>query len=613
MISKPRDELEEIQRLLQYKEEYAYAPEVYLALAEWYTANHFPDLAAGDAYKALLLSDELREESGEYHSDVLEHIEDSVSCARAHQHADADPRNGVEIPFYSELVSQFVADESVSDTLEHLSSSIADSVAVRSYGLLAMTLSLCGCYKSAYDFACRGSQVFPNVQSLSKHKSIICEQSRKSTTRAQTDTMEQLKMSNLSLADRFPLHASNDLSEEGLVRRERYIWNEHEPDRLSPHKLKELNERLRDVAPKCEVRSVSLPLLSSKAAQENSVSNVGFEPQSNESSSTQSSTIEQLGLFTIEDIAPHEIVLNERSILAANNRLYDPLCDACSGPLPPFSASNPLPTCDDCEDTIFCSEACASLAQELYHPAVCGKDDFDLLTKDPLPNAASSALYLALLGRALAMAETQGVHPLDLPEVKYLWGDFNATVPGHDHEEERKLPFTFHDNILAPLSILEKMDVNIFTSPLAETWVTNTLFAKFRGTASARFSTAGVARGPEVAAVHPMWCLANHSCAPNVKWEWGSNIKYEARGGRDVVRWGPGAEIGKRRRDTLRNEEDENPKEWQGGIRKGEEIFNHYCDIDLLVADRREWAKGALGGRCMCKRCLWEERQDRSS
>ena len=48
---------------------------------------------------------------------------------------------------------------------------------------------------------------------------------------------------------------------------------------------------------------------------------------------------------------------------------------------------------------------------------------------------------------------------------------------------------------------------------------------------------------------------------------------------------------------------------WDGGIRKGEEILNHYCDVDLGVAERREWAVGSLGGMCMCERCVWEDRK----
>ena len=45
---------------------------------------------------------------------------------------------------------------------------------------------------------------------------------------------------------------------------------------------------------------------------------------------------------------------------------------------------------------------------------------------------------------------------------------------------------------------------------------------------------------------------------------------------------------------------------WRG-IPAGAEILNHYCDIRLPVAERRAWARGALGGGdCSCERCVWE-------
>jgi len=54
--------------------------------------------------------------------------------------------------------------------------------------------------------------------------------------------------------------------------------------------------------------------------------------------------------------------------------------------------------------------------------------------------------------------------------------------------------------------------------------------------------------------------------------------------------------------------------DWKGrdpckgpGLKKDEEVFGHYCDIRLPVKERREWAVGALGGDCMCARCVWEE------
>jgi len=44
----------------------------------------------------------------------------------------------------------------------------------------------------------------------------------------------------------------------------------------------------------------------------------------------------------------------------------------------------------------------------------------------------------------------------------------------------------------------------------------------------------------------------------------------------------------------------------RGGIKKGGEVLNHYCDVRMAVRERREWAAGALGGECVCERCVWE-------
>ena len=53
--------------------------------------------------------------------------------------------------------------------------------------------------------------------------------------------------------------------------------------------------------------------------------------------------------------------------------------------------------------------------------------------------------------------------------------------------------------------------------------------------------------------------------------------------------------------------------DWKGrdpsvkpGLKKGDEVLGHYCDVSLPVKERREWASGALGGMCVCHRCVWE-------
>ncbi|KAL8767974.1 MAG: hypothetical protein Q9209_005645 [Squamulea sp. 1 TL-2023] len=539
----------------------------YIVRASCYGKLGYPDLAIGDAYRALLITDEIENESFEYHEQALQSYVEDV--------ADGDPLEGLfveptqeEINYENqEALNGCKAENSSDKDSDSAIGGNVEKLRIKCFACLSDYLCQCGCLRSAYDFVERGLQIDPN-------NPILLDQRRNIT-----------QLHNKKLLEKDPdwthrtYNSREELPNEGYARRELYPWNDHEPDRFSEESLQFLNEQLNKGAPKCEVRAVSLPILQSSTPSY--------------PSSKSPATIKQLGVFAKEDIAPHETVLQERSLLTANNRLHDPLCDACSAPLPPISTfQEPLPTCPECDDIIFCSETCYSLATTLYHPAVCGKPDLEAIAKDPSPLAATNALYLLLLGRTYALAETQNIHPLDLTETKYLWGDFTPpSLPGQEQEHARQLPFTFEDNILAPLHLLMKMDIDIFASlATTDTWIISTLFAKFRGVASARMDPrTGM---PEVCAVHPMWCLANHSCAPNVKWEWSGDIKFEARGGEDVVRWG-----------------DDDGKE--GGIKKGEEVLNHYCDIDLMVKERREWAAGALGGNCVCERCMWEEAEEK--
>jgi len=89
-----------------------------------------------------------------------------------------------------------------------------------------------------------------------------------------------------------------------------------------------------------------------------------------------------------------------------------------------------------------------------------------------------------------------------------------------------------------------------------------------------------------------MWCLANHSCDPNVAWEWQGSMRLWTR--EQLVDW-------KGRDPSL-----------QPGLKKGEEVLSHYCDVRLPVKERREWASGALGGVCVCQRCVWEDNETQS-
>lgn len=53
----------------------------------------------------------------------------------------------------------------------------------------------------------------------------------------------------------------NICPEVGLVRREIYPWNEHEPDRFSNESLDFLNDRMSEIGPKLAVGTADMPIL----------------------------------------------------------------------------------------------------------------------------------------------------------------------------------------------------------------------------------------------------------------------------------------------------------------------------------------------------------------
>jgi SET domain len=524
---------------------------LYIERATVHSDLGYPDLAAGDAYRALLLTDEVCDESFDYHEKAVEALRPYSADSSL---AGLQRLEILHIPRKLTPAARNGEDQVDRDLISIIE--LAERASIRCYQILAISLLLCGCLKSAYEFSIRGLAIAPSDEELLLAQEYIQKLGRR---RLKVDS-EELDISN------YP--------DEGLVRREVYPWNNHEPDRFSQETLDFLNAELGAVAPKCVVRVTELPTL---LESESNTDDYGIIP-----------TNKQLGLFAKEDITPGELVLDEYSILSGNNRLKASLCDACSSVLPELGAEHQAIPCPECDDTMFCSERCYEQAMTNYHPAVCEKD-LDTVSKDPLPNETSEALYLLLLARALAMSITRNIHPLNLKEVKYIWGDFlpssTNAVPLSPYAGPPPiwtLPFSFATNVSGPLHILGKMDIDIFASLAThDLWIFNTLYAKFRGTASARISALQRTGGPEVAAVHPLWCLANHDCDPNVKWEWGGRMHFYARK--------------KRIRDS------EAP-----GIRAGEEVLSHYCDIDLPVHKRREWARGSLGGWCMCGRCRSE-------
>ncbi|KAB5570212.1 hypothetical protein GE09DRAFT_1171007 [Coniochaeta sp. 2T2.1] len=532
--------LDRRQQLTDSLAESPYDLVLYIERAIVYSDLGYPDLAAGDAYRALLLTDEVRDEDFEYHEQATEALErySSEPPPSVLHLADGAP---TEVNGYGHSKAVPLHD-------------LAAAASTRCYQILSLSLLLIGCLRSAYNFCERGLAGAPGNKDLSETKEYI----------------ERIARQRLGKAADADMNI-NDLPDRGKVRREVYPWNSHNPDRFSDESLAVLNRQLETIAPKCEVRVSALPVL--------------LDGESDTDGYDIIPTCDQLGLFAKEDIAPGEIVLKEYSLLTANNRHKDSMCDACGSELPPLKAAQAV-SCEECHDTVFCDEFCYKQAMEHYHPAVCDRD-MDSIARDPDRKEIDESLYVLLLARLLAMSHHSDVHPLDVDHIKYIWGDFIPSrandidlSPNAGPPPEWTLPFSFRYSIEIPLHILEKMDIDIYaTLDKHDIWIFNTAYAKFRGTASSRQNPRD--GRPDVAAVHPFWCLANHDCNPNVTWEWGGRMQMWARKTRPV-------------------------EGTPAGIKADEEILNHYCDVDLPVEQRREWAAGALGGWCMCRRCREE-------
>ncbi|CAK7263840.1 hypothetical protein SEPCBS119000_000704 [Sporothrix epigloea] len=630
--------LEQREQLTEMLQEKPYDFVLYLRRAVVYTDMAYPDLAIGDAYRALLLSHELGYKYVDYYErvyetirvyslmadfdgvpEVLRNVVQEQTLAALDSELDLgdkpQPKKrrqpgddfssddgfnsdidaalvaedcGLKLPVMSTFSAVLRRPWQGDDLHFPLCKKWAFIAKIRSYQIMSLNLLLCGCLGSARSQSESGLKDDPDNRELLQIKELIDTAGRQRLRQ---------KCGNGSV------YNPASLPDRGFVRREVYPWNTYEPDRCSPASLAALNLQLSIVAPKCEVRVLRLPVLATQEPTEDVVV---------------PATRWQLGVFAKEPIAAGKLVLREFSILTASSRYEAAICHACksdiSGTNDATGVNNSSVesriSCRYCS-AVYCSEECHRRALDTYHDYVCEEDGFDYLAKDPWRprDAADDELYLLLLSRVLAMSYHQGRHMLELKEVKYLWGDFvpvaiNAqeaissndlspyspevvamAAAGANPPAAWSLPFSFADSIVAPLNFMESMKIDMYKFLVKkDVWVLNTVFAKLRGTASARQSRQD--GPPDVAAVHPLWSLVNHDCDPNVTWEWGARMVLRAR--EDRVQLAEDKAAG-----VIR----------PGGIAAGEEILSHYCDLALPVQLRREWARGSLGGTCMCLRC----------
>ncbi len=133
---------------------------LYLRRAAVYSDLAYPDLAAGDAYRALLLTDEVRDHGFEYH--------EQAGAALAAYLGGATP----DVLDYGALGAAQMVDGAHAPPDEPLEE-LAAVAAVRCFQMLAMNLLLCGCLRSAHRFCERGLAAAPGNQELQNSRGYI--------------------------------------------------------------------------------------------------------------------------------------------------------------------------------------------------------------------------------------------------------------------------------------------------------------------------------------------------------------------------------------------------------------------------------------------------------
>ncbi|KAH0614478.1 uncharacterized protein H6S33_000114 [Morchella sextelata] len=507
----------------------------------------YPDLAAGDAYRALLLGDAIREtvqdrsiisrkENGEYDDE-----EDDSEWGIGEQ---------AFVTTYSHirLLSERVLPE---DQIKKLLKTSVDGMEATALFTLARALKEARCFMDALTYCKMGLERYPDAAALPAPINF----------QAETDEIHQTMEQKKTEDPRFKLNP-DILFRHGGCRREVYPWNHHEPDRV-----------------------VDLPILQKRQDPLNKL----------ELSDKVSGSEKQLGVYAKEDIYIGETFFREMSPLTVlSDPEYSRLCEFCAADL-----GDTYETCEDCWEgdeesgIMWCSEKCKENAMEKYHPALCGRD-FGWVYRSINASISTSSAHSLLLLKTYATAITLDTHPLELPEVKYLYGvNRVGTFPDYKPTalEQQALPFNFTNQVTRPIQMLMEMDVDIFQPNAVDffdLWVIQTLWAKFIGVASARVHKR--TGRTEIAAVHMLYSMFNHSCEPNISWECGGEVNFTGFS------------------RALGREAELNTQ--VVAVKKGEECFSHYCDISLDYRERQEHAWGPLGGRCSCTRCTREEEEE---
>ncbi|TGO35468.1 hypothetical protein BHYA_0157g00200 [Botrytis hyacinthi] len=224
------------------------------------------------------------------------------------------------------------------------------------------------------------------------------------------------------------------------------------------------------------------------------------------------------GMFASQDINEGDIIIERSPVLSISGlqvkkhlSLIDSLigetktrpktspgnCFNCYGLL---NESGPEYGFVCCSHLYFCSQNCKNLAKQYYHDALCGTN---ILPTYSLPRNKKCYVWGPEIAgiiwlRLLATCKQGGGHPLQHPLVANL----------SNHEAAAQDPWSLEIRVIRPLKILEMLGIDIFANQWYDTWVLETLWQIFRINSAGDYD----AEDEYGCWVDGLYAMFNHSC-----------------------------------------------------------------------------------------------------
>lgn len=547
---------------------FPYNPICYANLASAYNQLGFTDIAASNAYKAILL----------------------VECA-LYDSTTSYP----SLPYLRENILTFMRLMLVTNSRCRIDDQL-NEIRAYAYRELLFALKYSGAFWDGLLEGKKAKELYPGDRRILN----LMDELR-------DNYLDRCKFSENNLDK----NQQKTFSKRGKIITLQYPWLDAKLFYRTPEMLRQVNESLKTSC--CEVKPV-----------------VFGADSRNLTPPAENTDVGSLGVFATKNILKGELFMVDHTVLSvtsvAGSKKHH--CDACQSFLlyPYFPRENGprekvYPKC--CKSVAYCSIKCRDEAAGL-HSVICGKP-LDYLYEEVkvIQDAESqengymprSLLLCRVIAAIIPEIRRTGTHPLQHNLTARLVANYSpANVR---HEEKNSGTWTFKQNVVQPTKFLLQIGVDIFRTRNWDQEVIQTLDWRVQNNANMGLSSFYPKGSPESQqakregidnlinsnSINPNYIFFNHSCLYNANWSGSTECDTDYRSMTDMKGNILGGGNSAVRCFAVRN------------IKKDEEIFISYVGETRkykISAKKRKWCRDSLNkwfpGGCGCAICEEENR-----